>query len=98
MDSKVRNVFVCGLALVGLAACSWFVSWEDAADGGVGRHIQSLIDLDGPPTAIIQLPSGYKEYRYDFRKIDPSCVHFWLVDPNGIVVDYRYEGRCRPIG
>lgn len=90
--------YIFGLALSLLVGCSYFVSWDDAVRGGVGRSIDSMIKLDGLPNAIIPLSNGNKEYKYHFKKLDPSCIHYWIVDPQGIIVDYRYEGRCRPIG
>ena len=95
---KRIKIYIFGLALVLLAGCSYFVSWDDAVKGGVGRPIDSRIKLDGSPNAIINLPDGNREYKYHYKKIDTSCVHYWIVNPKGIIVDYRYEGRCRPIG
>jgi len=60
-----------------------------------------MIDIQktwGQPDRIDALGDGNKEYKYHLKKLDPSCVHYWIVDPQGIIVDYRYEGRCRPIG
>ena len=86
------------MASVVVSACSYFVSWEDSVKGGVGRSIDSIVELDGPPTAVITLPGGKKEYKYHFKKIDPTCIHYWIVNPQGVITGYRYEGRCRPIG
>ncbi len=80
------------------AGCAYFVSWDEAVEGGVGRTINSIIKLDGPPTSVKSLSGGNKEYKYHFKKIDPSCVHYWVVNSQGIITGYHYQGRCRPIG
>lgn len=98
MRRSLVNPVAIFVAALSVSACSYFVSWDDAVKGGVGRPIDSIIKLDGPPNAIIPLSNGNKEYKYHFKKIDPSCVHYWIVDPQGIIVGYHYEGRCRPIG
>lgn len=85
-------------AVLFMSACSYFVSWDDAVKGGVGRSIDSIIKLDGPPTAIIPLSNGGKEYKYHLKKIDPSCIHYWIVNPQGVITGFHYEGRCRPVG
>lgn len=95
--SLAKHVTVFAAALLA-SACSYFVSWDNAVKGGVGRPIDSIIKLDGPPSTIIPLPNGNKKYKYHLKKIDPTCVHYWIVDPQGIIRGYHYEGRCRPIG
>ncbi len=93
-----KRPYVFWFVLFLLTGCSYFVSWDDSVIGGVGRPIEEMIELDGLPNAVIDLPDGNKEYKYHFKKIDSSCIHYWIVNPQGIIVNYRYEGRCRPIG
>lgn len=98
MRRDLANFVTVLMASGVVSACSYFVSWEDSVKGGVGRSIDSVVKLDGPPTAIIPLPHGNKEYKYHLKKIDPTCIHYWIVNPHGIITGFRYEGRCRPIG
>jgi len=81
-----------------VSACSYFVSWDDSVKGGVGRSIVDIQRIWGVPDEIRELPNGDKEYKYWLKKLDPSCIHYWIVDPQGIIRNYRYAGRCRPIG
>ena len=90
-------LYVSVLTLALLAGCSYFVSWDEAVSGGIGRPMAELQKTWGEPDRIYTLRDGNKEYEYHLKKIDPSCFHYWRVNPEGIVVDYRYSGRCRPI-
>ena len=89
---------ILGMVLVFVAGCSYFVTWDESVKGGVGRPVIDIQKIWGKPDAINELSNGGKEYKYHLKKLDPSCVHYWIVDPQGIIVDYHYEGRCRPIG
>lgn len=60
--------------------------------------MEKFIALNGSPSDVRQVDAATREYRYDLRKLDPSCVHYWLVDEHGIIVGYHYKGYCRPIG
>lgn len=94
-----QSIFcIFGLILSLLAGCSYFVSWDESVSGGIGRPMIDIQKTWGQPDRIDALGDGNKEYKYHLKKLDPSCVHYWIVDPQGIIVDYRYEGRCRPIG
>ncbi len=81
-----------------LAGCSYFVTWDETVIGGVGRPMNDLQKRWGAPNEIRNLRNGNKEYKYWLKKIDQTCIHYWIVDSNGIIKDYRYQGRCRPIG
>jgi hypothetical protein len=81
-----------------LAGCSYFVSWDDKSQASIGQPIEAYIDLNGPPDEIRELPNGKREYEYRLRNVDPTCIHYWIVDIQGVIAAYRYEGRCRPIG
>lgn len=98
MSCRPVKLYVVTMIIVLLAGCSYFVSWDEAVRGVVGRPIGSFIKSYGPPNAIIPLPSGSNEYKYHMKKIDSSCVHYWVVNPKGVITGYRYTGRCRPIG
>ena len=80
------------------AGCSYFVSWDDQSQRVVGQTIDFVIGFDGQPDEIKTLSDGQKEYKYHLKKLDPSCVHYWIVDKEGIITGYRYTGYCRPIG
>jgi hypothetical protein len=88
----------CLLLLAVFSGCSYFVSWDESVEGGVGRPIRDIKKTWNEPDEITLLPSGHKEYKYWLKKLDPSCIHYWIVDEQGIITGYRYEGRCRPIG
>lgn len=88
--------FACIVALLG--ACSYFVSWNDSVEGGVGRPIVDIQKTWGAPDEIREVHKGEKEYVYRLKRLDPSCVHYWIVDQRGVITGYHYEGRCRPIG
>lgn len=81
-----------------LSACSYFVSWDESVKGGVGRSISDIKETWGDPDDIIALPNGYKEYKYNLESLDPSCVHYWIVNHRGTIMGYRYKGYCRPVG
>ena len=87
-----------GLALVSITGCSYFVSWDEAVGGGVGRPMADIEKTWGKPDQIDTLGDGNTVYKYHLKKLDPTCIHYWIVNPQGIIVNYRYEGRCRPIG
>lgn len=83
-----------------LGACSYFVSWDDISKPLIGDPFSNITDFDfwRHPDEVKSLPDGQTEYKYHLKKLDPSCIHYWIVDAEGIISDYRYEGRCRPIG
>jgi hypothetical protein len=80
------------------SACSYFVSWKDVSQSWVGRPVSEFIKLNGQPSTIAEAAGGEFEYRFDLKRLDASCVHWWLVDKGGTIVGYRYQGYCRPIG
>lgn len=97
--SKHSNVLLIAFTLaIALSGCSSFVSWDESVSGGVGRSIADIQKTWGAPDEVLELNGGNKEYKYHLRKLDPSCVHYWTVDSEGIITGYHYEGRCRPIG
>ena len=81
-----------------ITACTYFVSWDDYGKSWIGHRIDEVVKLEGPPDAITPLGNGGKEYKYHLKKIDPTCIHYWIIDPQGIIRGYHYKGRCRPIG
>lgn len=95
---KRTRWFIFGLFSVLMVGCSYFVSWDESVSGGVGRPMADVQRTWGDPDRIKKLGDGNTEYQYHLKKLDPSCIHYWIVDPQGVIVDYRYEGRCRPIG
>ena len=95
--AKCSAVLVVAVTL-SVSACSYFVSWDDKSQMLIGRPVEVYTRVNGPPDGIKELPNGNKEYKYWLKKLDPSCVHYWIVDPQGVITGYHYEGRCRPIG
>ncbi|MDA7852393.1 hypothetical protein N9A71_02485 [Porticoccaceae bacterium] len=78
--------------------CSYFVSWDEKSKRAIGRPIENYIRLNGPPDKLSPTENGSMEYKYWLKNLDPSCIHYWVVDKEGTIIGYRYEGRCRPIG
>jgi hypothetical protein len=96
--TKKNGFCISVLTLALLAGCSYFVSWDESVSGGIGRPMIDIQKTWGQPDRIDTLGDGNKEYKYHLKKLDPTCIHYWIVNPEGIIVDYHYEGRCRPIG
>jgi hypothetical protein len=80
--------------------CSYFTSWDDQSTRAIGYSLSYMTKFDSwkNPDEVTALPDGQKEYKYHLKKIDPSCVHYWIVNEEGIITGYRYTGYCRPIG
>jgi len=93
----VRNVSLL-MILVLFSGCSYFVSWNKKSKALIGEPIKLYSDLNGSPDEIKLLPDGQKEYKYHLKKLDPSCIHYWIVSQEGIITGYRYTGYCRPVG
>ena len=81
-----------------ITGCVYFTSWDDVMKGWVGHRIDEIVKLWGPPDQIKSMSDGNKEYKYLAKDIDPSCIHYWIVNPQGVITGFHYEGRCRPIG
>lgn len=81
-----------------IAACSLFTSWSDVMNTWVGDPIERITSLWGPPARVWTREDGMTIYRYDLKKLDPSCVHYWVVNDQKLIVNFYYEGYCRPIG
>lgn len=81
-----------------LSGCSYFVTWEQSVEGGVGRPVDDIIKTWGKPDSIKKDNNGNSIYKYHLKKLDPSCIHYWIVGDNGIIIDFYYEGNCSPIG
>ncbi len=86
------------LLVVSLSGCSYFVSWDQSMEGGVGRPIDEITKTWGEPDSIKDDDDGRKIYKYHLEKLDPSCIHYWVVGNDGVIIDFHYEGHCRPIG
>ena len=97
--SLAKCVTVLAVAL-SVVACSYFVSWNDISEPLIGHPFSEITKFESwqHPDEVRTLLNGNKEYKYWLKKLDPTCIHYWIVDPQGIVVDYHYEGRCQPIG
>lgn len=64
----------------------------------VGNDIGEIIELWGPPDETIRTNEGQQEYKYNLEDLDPSCIHYWIVNSQGTITGFHYKGRCRPIG
>lgn len=80
------------------SACAYFESWDHANAGAIGDPIRNIVLIWGPPDHKWQREDGFTIYEYHLKKLDPSCFHYWVVNPQGTIVDFYYKGYCRPIG
>jgi hypothetical protein len=81
-----------------VAACSLFTSWSDVMMGWVGHPVEEITELWGPPEKLWVREDGKSIYKYHAKDIDPSCFHYWIVNDQKVIVDFYYEGYCRPVG
>lgn len=81
-----------------LAGCAYFVSWEESNRGAIGHPVEEIAKLWGPPDQKWTREDGKTIHKYHLKKLDPSCIHYWVVDEQGIITDFYYDGYCRPIG
>ena len=65
-------------------------SWE-------GKPISRFVALNGQPSEVTKMKSGLSEYKFLLLKVDATCVQYWIVDDAGIMKQFHYDGRCRPI-
>jgi len=86
------------IAATVVAGCAYFTSWGDVMGRWVGEPISSITDLWGPPDQTWTREDGKTVYKYHQQQVDPSCYHYWVVDENGVIADFDYEGYCRPVG
>ncbi len=80
-----------------ISGCIYFTSWDELGQGWVGRDISEITNLWGEPDTVTK-ENRHDIYRYHLKDLDPSCIHFWIVDKNGVIKGFRYEGYCSPIG
>ena len=85
------------MVLAFLSSCVYLTSWNRVMSGWIGEDISEILQLWGEPDSVRQHEDG-KVYEYHRKKVDPSCIHSWVVDDDGTIVDFYYEGYCRPIG
>lgn len=95
VNMRWHLVFWLCSALIG---CAYFDSWEESNGGAVGRPWEEIAKLWGPEDQTWIRDDGKTIYRYHLKRLDPSCVHYWVVDEQGVIVDFYYDGYCRPIG
>lgn len=92
----IRVAFFASLIIFG--GCSYFVSWDQANRSSIGQPIDRIINLSGKPDDVWKREDGMTIYKYHLKKVDPSCVHYWIVNDQKLIVDFYYEGACHPIG
>jgi hypothetical protein len=93
-----KLIAVCAVVVYICGGCAYFVSWNDMSKSWLGQPISKFIKLNGEPTSVTVVGNGDSEYRFDLKKLDPSCIHWWLVNKEGVIVGHRHDGYCRPIG
>lgn len=81
-----------------LSGCVLFFTWDGLSQTWVGLPIDKFIEQEGPPDGINTRTEGSKVYRYHLEEVAPNCVHYWIVNSKGIIVDFYYEGACTPVG
>ena len=75
-----------------LAGCAYFRSWDDSSRLWIGDAIAKYVAIQGPPTSITEIDNDVTEYKFALTRVDPKCVHYWLVNKAGVIVSYRFEG------
>ena len=88
------------LGVISFCGCSYFTSWDDKSTRAIGYPLSHMAKFDSwkTPDEIKTLSDGQKEYKYHLKKFEPSCIHYWIENQEGIITGYRYTGYCRPIG
>lgn len=81
-----------------LIGCAFLNTWDDVMRSWVGAPVTRIEKLWGPPDETHARTDGNMIYKYHLKDVDSSCVHYWIVNPEGIIVDFYYEGYCRPVG
>lgn len=94
----VPHIFLIGVLVCVVSACTLFTSWNALGNSWHGQSIDRIIDLWGEPESVTSTTEGTTEHKYHLKKLDPNCIHIWIVDPEGIIVGHRYSGWCTPIG
>jgi hypothetical protein len=93
----MRNGFVV-LLIAFAIGCTYFTSWDNVMQRWVGLPISDYVEVEGKPDQKWLREDGHTIYMYEFEGLDPSCVHYWVVDEGGVIVNFYYEGYCHPIG
>jgi len=95
----IKKIFLVSVMAV-LFGCSYFVSWDDISKPLIGHPLTEITKFESwrNPEKVWERQDGRTVYKYHLEKLDPSCVHYWVVDNQGIIVDYYFEGHCRPVG
>lgn len=85
------------LALL-LAACATDPdNWQDVAVSWYHQPIGVTVAAWGPPDRIWTRSDGLRAYKYDLDRVAPDCVHYWLVDDRGLIVNWYYKGGCKAV-
>lgn len=74
--------------------CYLFVSRNDLMRSWIGTPVEEITSLWGQPNRVETRGDGMTVYIYDRKKLDPSCVLYWIVNKEKVVVDVYYEGHC----
>jgi hypothetical protein len=85
----MRRLVQAAAALVLLAGCTTF---DAHMQKGLNRNIGDVIMDAGAPTAVADLPNGWKAYTWIVRRGDMECRMNFAVDPEGITRRYSYSG------
>lgn len=88
----MRRIFVSFLLL--LAGCA---SWNEVMHTWIGNPFEDIRNFWGPADQVWGRSDGKIVHMYHLRDVDPDCMHFWIVDPSGIIEDFYYKGDCVPM-
>ena len=94
----MRRAVMLPLFALLFAGCAFLNTWDDVMHTWIGADIARITNLWGEPRGIWTREDGMTIYKYELKKLDPSCVHYWVVSKEKIIVDFYYEGYCRPVG
>ncbi|MCO5119426.1 MAG: hypothetical protein M9951_07290 [Burkholderiaceae bacterium] len=78
-----------------LGGCAYFVSWDDIAQGWIGKSIDRYISMHGEPSSVKRLADGHQEYKFLFPEVSRSCTQYWIVDQQSVMKRGWHKGYCR---
>ena len=95
--SYFRGVCIAIILSVSLGGCTYFISWDDVMEKWIGHNIVEIEKIWGKPASVENNINGNSIYVYPKKRISPTCIHYWIVDENGVIVGLKHEGSCRPV-
>jgi hypothetical protein len=87
------------MLVVALTGCATKGHFESIYGSWVGAPIKIFAEAYGIPSSV-KTDGDNLVYEYELKRTSP-CRVFWTVDKNGMIVQWRHEGRgCKlaPLG